>query len=179
MVATNTPTEPVPSAAPTAPTAPTAEFIAAFNAQLREAKAEALSVLVTILRLDTDKDLAIRTQQRLAATAILRVKELKPPKPPRVSKPLSRAVGEDKLRRKPESGEGKSNSNTLPRSLKSLDTTALTALAHQAFGPDSEFRAMDKIRLARHLAFEEARQARAEMKTQRAQARALLRRPDS
>lgn len=171
MVSTNT------------PAAPTAEFIEAFNAQLREAKAEALSVIVTILRLDTDKDLAIRTQQRLAATAILRVKELKPPKPPReprTSRPLSHFMGEDRPRRQPRSGEGGLRaSSPMPRSLKSLAPAALIALAERAFAPDSGFRAMDQLRLARHVALEHASQQRAEMSAQRAQARAMRRKPET
>lgn len=148
-----------------APVAPTAEFIEAFNAQLREAKTEALNVLVAIMRIDTDKDIAIRTQQRLAATAILRVKELKPPKPPR----------EPRVKRaKPEHP-----ASPMPRSLKSLDTPALIELAHRAFAADSDFRPMDKIRLARHLAFEQARQARVEMRARCDAARALRRKPES
>lgn len=144
---------------------PDAVSVESFNSQLQVAKLEALAVLQNLLYLDSDKDIAIHTQRRLAATAILRTKELKPPKAPR--EPRVKPVRPER------------DSSPMPRSLKSLDAAALTALAHRAFAPDSDFRAMDKIRLARHLAFEQARQARTQMKAQRAQARALLHKPDS
>jgi len=166
MVAPNiTVTAPTPIPAEQGSPSPDVALIETFNSQLREAKLEALGVLQNLLYLDSDKDIAIHTQKRLAATAILRVKELKPPKLPREPR-----VKSAKPKRTP---------SPMPRSLSSLDTAALNELAHRAFAPESDFRPMDKIRLARQIATEHARQARAEMKAQRAQARASLRRPDS